>query len=125
MSNGDAGVDWIQQQILKWRVLVDDGVMEQASYIQRVDYLEKNNQVPEAGVGMTITERAPFKILELTKGGPAQKTGTAPLAYRQRTIKVGDILIRIDDSNIQVFSGEQVRSAIVGPVGTPVTLYFQ
>ena len=41
------------------------------------------------------------------------------------TIKVGDILIRIDDSNIQVFSGEQVRSAIVGPVGTPVTLYFQ
>ena len=38
---------------------------------------------------------------------------------------MGDILIRIDDSNIQVFSGEQVRSAIVGPVGTPVTLYFQ
>ena len=79
MSNGDAALDWVQQQLQKWRLLVDDGVMDQESYLQRVDYLEKNNRVPEAGVGMTITERAPFKVLELTAGGPAQKTGTAPL----------------------------------------------
>jgi hypothetical protein len=82
--NGDAAVDWVQQQLQKWRVLVDDGVMDQANYLQKVEDLEKNNRIPEAGVGMTITERAPFKVLELTVGGPAQKTGTAPPSFFER-----------------------------------------
>lgn len=119
---GESPLDWVQQQIAKWQVLVRDGVMDQAQYENKVRHLQNQQRVGEAGVGMTITECAPYKVLELTPRGPAYKSGK---------VMVGDTLIRIGLSdpdrnvNVRSLSGGEVRAAIVGQVGTPVTLYFE
>jgi len=74
---GESPLDWVQQQIAKWQVLVRDGVMDQAQYDDKVRHLQNQQRVGEAGVGMTITECAPYKVLELTPRGPAYKSGFA------------------------------------------------
>eukprot|EP00960_Hanusia_phi_P007082 201984-Hanusia_phi.AAC.3 len=108
---------WIQNELRKLNLLVREGLVSNESFEQRKKYLEKHGIVPEAGVGMTITEKYPFEVMHLVSGGPAERTGI---------IRVGDILHSIDGKQIgSNFTGDQVRAAVIGPVGTQVELKFQ
>mmetsp|Transcript_19511 Transcript_19511/g.64718 ORF Transcript_19511/g.64718 Transcript_19511/m.64718 type:complete len:762 (+) Transcript_19511:65-2350(+) len=109
--------EWIQNELRKLNLLVREGLVSDESFEQRKKYLEKHGVIPEAGVGMTITEKYPFEVILLVPGGPAERTGI---------IKVGDILHSIDGKQIgSNFTGDQVRAAVIGPVGTQVELKFQ
>jgi hypothetical protein len=60
---------------------------------QRIEYLQKHGHIPEAGVGMTITDKAPYTILAFNPKGPIGRTGM---------VRVGDQLLYVDDIAVGV-----------------------
>jgi hypothetical protein len=58
------------------------------SMIQRINYLQQHGQMPEAGVGMTISDKPPYIVLAFNPKGPIGRTGM---------VKVGDRLLFVDD----------------------------
>lgn len=65
------------------------------------------------GVGMRIQDDPPHKIISLVPGGPAARSGS---------VQVGDYLLSVQDVDIQNLSAANIRSLIVGPDGSSVTL---
>ena len=65
------------------------------------------------GVGMEITNSAPFVVKMLVEGGAAHKTGK---------IQPGDILREIDGMDICLLHIHQVKALLLGEAGSTVTL---
>jgi hypothetical protein len=65
------------------------------------------------GVGMRIQDDAPHKVIALVPGGPAARCGA---------IRVGDHLVAISDVEVETLTPAEIRSQIVGPDGSSVTL---
>ena len=65
------------------------------------------------GVGMRIQDDAPHKVIALVPGGPAARCGA---------IRVGDHLVAISDVEVETLTPAEIRSQIIGPDGSSVTL---
>ena len=72
--------------------------------------------VGQVGVGMRIQDDPPHKIISLVPGGPAARSGA---------IRVGDYLLAISDVEVRGLSAANIRSLIVGPDGSKVSLRFK
>jgi hypothetical protein len=77
------------------RATKNDVHISHAFIPQRIEYLQKHGQIPEAGVGMTITDKAPYLILAFNPKGPIGRTGM---------VKAGDQLLYVDDVAVGVLS---------------------
>jgi len=67
----------------------------------------------EVGVGMRIQDDPPHRVIALVPGGPAARCGA---------IRVGDQLVAISDVEVATLAAAEIRSQIVGPDGSSVTL---
>ena len=67
----------------------------------------------EVGVGMRIQDDPPHTVIALVPGGPAARCGA---------ICVGDQLVAISDVEVATLAATEIRSKIVGPDGSSVTL---
>ena len=92
-------VGFFQNELQK---LQQHGFMKPETHVARARYIEEHGYVPDAGVGMTISETHPFTIVVLRPNGPAGKAGV---------IKIGDELAKVDGCQ-QLFNatltGDQV-----------------
>jgi hypothetical protein len=92
-------VGFIQNELQK---LQQHGFMKPETHVARARYIEEHGYVPDAGVGMTMSETHPFTIVDLRPNGPAGKAGV---------IKIGDELAKVDGCQ-QLFNatltGDQV-----------------
>eukprot|EP00802_Teleaulax_amphioxeia_P010047 Tamp_10072.p1 GENE.Tamp_10072~~Tamp_10072.p1 ORF type:complete len:640 (-),score=80.56 Tamp_10072:4-1923(-) len=69
---------------------------------------------PLTGIGLTLQPAAgALRVTAMDPEGPAAKGGL---------IIPGDLLYEVDDTSIVGLNGEQVRTLILGPPGTPLTL---
>lgn len=109
-------MDWIEKEMQKLQILKRDGILGEASFIAKQEFLRQHGKPAQGGVGMLLSDTAPFKVLQLTPGGPAERT---------QHIRVNDILVSVDGMNMTRVSGDQVREAIIGPAGSVVELTFQ
>ena len=72
---------------------------------------------PEAcGVGLRITDAAPYRVRGCLAGGPAHRTGE---------IRPGDVLLSVDGIEVAGRSIAEVRRLIVGRAGSRVEMRFQ
>ncbi len=86
-------------------------------YIPAEEYQSYEEQMANeyVGIGITISldeESSGYAITEVTKGGPAEEAG----------VKVGDILIGVDDTDIRGMELAEVRTLVRGEEGTSVVL---
>ena len=110
-------MDLIEKEMQKLQVLQQNGIITSSSYEEKARYLQEHGAVAEAGVGMNIAERHPFKVIDMRPGGPALKTGV---------IKCGDELQKVDGVMLTAsLTGEQVRALVIGGVGSVVELQFK
>jgi hypothetical protein len=109
-------MDWIEKELQKLEILKRDGILGEQSYIAKEQFLRQHGKPAQGGVGMLLSDTAPFKVLQLTQGGPAERT---------RYIQVGDILKAVDGMDMSRVSGDQV--AVRGSVAhfSSRTLYQQ
>ena len=93
-------VGFLQNELQKLQQLQIHGFMSPESHDARARYLQEHGYVPEAGVGMTISEIHPFTIVTLRPDGPAKKT---------EVIRIGDELKKVDGYTLEgILTGEQV-----------------
>ena len=110
-------MEYIEAELQKLDVLRQSGLIADGSYEDKARYLREHGQIPEAGVGMTISDVFPFKVIELRPEGPAHKTDV---------IKAGDELVKVDSIQLTAqLTGAQVRSLVVGPEGSLIELMFK
>lgn len=88
------------------------------SYYMTAEEYEAHREVAEnayVGVGMTIQateEGMGFLILDVVPGGPAEEAG----------IRVKDLLIRVEDTDIRAMTLTEVRDLVKGEEGSSVSL---
>ena len=88
------------------------------SYYMTAEEYEAHREVAEnayVGVGMTIQateEGIGFLILDVVPGGPAEEAG----------IRVKDLLIRVEDTDIRAMTLTEVRDLVKGEEGSSVSL---
>jgi hypothetical protein len=100
MSGFPDPVGFLQNELQKLQQLQIHGFMSPESHDARARYLQEHGHVPEAGVGMTISETHPFTIVALRPDGPAKKT---------EVIRIGDELKKVDGCTLEgTLTGEQV-----------------
>jgi hypothetical protein len=100
MSGFSDPVGFLQNELQKLQQLQIHGFMSPESHDARARYLQEHGYVPEAGVGMTISETHPFTIVALRPDGPAKKT---------EVIRIGDELKKVDGYTLEgKLTGEQV-----------------
>ena len=89
----------------RWSYYIPAGEME--SYMEQME----NAYV---GVGITIQqeEETGYRIMEVTKGGPAEEAGLKP----------GDLLVKAGDTDLRELDVNEVRSLVKGAEGTFVSL---
>lgn len=112
-------MDWIEKEMQKLQILKRDGILGEASFIAKQvavfacaarcavltellvlqEFLRQHGKPAQGGVGMLLSDTAPFKVLQLTPGGPAERT---------QHIRVNDILVSVDGMNMTRVSGDQV-----------------
>ncbi len=68
------------------------------------------------GVGLRITDAAPYRVRGCLAGGPAHRTGE---------IRPGDVLLSVDGAEVAGRSIAEVRRLIVGRAGSRVEMRFQ
>ena len=89
----------------RWSYYIPASEME--SYMEQME----NAYV---GVGITIQqeEETGYRIMEVTKGGPAEEAGLKP----------GDLLVKAGDTDLRELDVNEVRSLVKGAEGTFVSL---
>lgn len=89
----------------RWSYYIPASEME--SYMEQME----NAYV---GVGITIQqeEETGYRIMEVTKGGPAEEAGLKP----------GDLLVKAGDTDLRELDVNEVRSLVKGEEGTFVSL---
>jgi hypothetical protein len=75
----------------------------------------KDEKAP-CGVGLRITETAPFRVRECVAGGPAHESGR---------IRTGDILLAVDGAAVGHRPIHEVRAMIAGAPGSAVHMRFR
>ena len=96
-------VGFFQNELQK---LQQHGFMKPETHVARARYIEEHGYVPDAGVGMTISETHPFTIVVLRPNGPAGKAGV---------IKIGDELTKVD-------GGDWLNATLTGDQVSPLSL---
>lgn len=86
-------------------------------YIPAAEYEAYREQMENAYVGVGITiqlleEKQGFRILEVVSGGPAEEAG----------LRVNDILILVEDTDVREMTTTQVRELVKGKEGTFVNM---
>ena len=82
----------------------------------RSSYSSITDSSPDTcGVGLRLTETAPFRVKNCAPNGPAHKTGE---------IRADDVLLSVDGVSIAGRSFADVRKMILGPMGTVVEMQF-
>ena len=76
---------------------------------------ETDNSAGMCGVGLRITESAPFQVKDCQPGGPADRSGD---------IMPGDVLISVDGKQVANALFSDVRKLIVGKIGSAVEMRF-
>ncbi len=100
-------VGFIQNELQKLQQLQIHGYMKPETHVARARYIEEHGYVPDAGVGMTISETHPFTIVDLRPNGPAGKAAGA--------IKIGDELTKVD-------GGDWLNATLTGDQVLPPSL---
>ena len=99
------------------QMLLQNEIIISSTYEEKALYLQEHSAVQEAGVGMNIWVRHPFRVIDMQSSGPALKTGV---------IKCGDELQKVDGVMLTAgFTGEQVRTLIIGVMNSVVELQFK
>lgn len=129
-GNGQSKLDTIQKIIDSYFIgEVDQGAMEDAAaqamisalgdrwsyYIPAESYQSYLEQMRNAyvGVGMTVTQKDDGILVEaLVADGPAQEA----------QVQVGDLIVKVGDTNVVGMSITDAKKLIQGPVDTTVTI---
>lgn len=89
----------------RWSYYIPASEME--SYMEQME-----NAYVGVGITIQLEEGAGYRIMEVTKGGPAEEAGLKP----------GDLLVKAGDTELRELDVNEVRSLVKGEEGTFVSL---